>query len=121
MNFSVELSEKTFGPNRVHVPKDVESSVQREEIFRNPTAEKSAASTLPSGLIEAFEVGARGTDKTPKRPHKTSPGAKMATDHPKSPDDGACVDVRSPPMRPDHHQLFRPRRQRNPSDWADHQ
>ena len=36
------------------------------------------------------------------------------------PDDGACVDVRSPPMRPDHHQLFCSRRQRNPSDWADH-
>ena len=64
MNFSFQLIEKTFCPNRVHVPKDVESGVQREEFFRNPTADKAAASTLPSGLFVAFEVGARGTDKT---------------------------------------------------------
>ena len=29
LSFSFQLSEKTFGPNRVHVPKDVESDVQR--------------------------------------------------------------------------------------------
>ena len=33
LSFSFQLSEKTFGPNRVHVPKDVESDVQREEFF----------------------------------------------------------------------------------------
>ena len=75
INFSVHLSEKTFGPKRVQVPKDVESSVQREEFFRNPTADNSSASTLPSGLFEAFEVGARGTDKTPQGMPK-KPGHK---------------------------------------------
>ena len=45
MNFSIQLSEKTSGPDRVHVPKDVESGVQREEFFRNPTADKAAADT----------------------------------------------------------------------------
>ena len=86
MNFSVQLSEKTFGPNRVHVPKDFESGVQRDEFFRNPTAEKASASTLPSSLFEAFEVDARGTDKTgmPMEPaHKRVPtrarGEKMPT------------------------------------------
>ena len=90
MNFSVQLSEKTFGPNRVHVPKDVESGVQREEFFRNPKADKASASTLPSGLFKASEVGARRTHKREenicqqqsydlavptkeKRPYKTSP------------------------------------------------
>ena len=63
MNSSVQLGEKTFGPYRVYVLRDVESSVQREQ----PTADKSAASTLPSGLFEAFEVGASEPDKTP--PH----------------------------------------------------
>ena len=49
------------------MPKDIESGVQREEFFRNPTADKAAEWTLPSGLLEASEVGARGTDKTPQR------------------------------------------------------
>ena len=40
------------------MPKDIESGVQREEFFRNPTADKAAAWTLPSGLLEASEVGA---------------------------------------------------------------
>ena len=70
MNFSVQLSEKTFGPDRVHVSKEVEGSVECEELFRNPSADKSAASTLPSGLLEAFEVGARRIDKTLQMPMK---------------------------------------------------
>ena len=46
--------------------KTLKAASQCEEFFRSPTADKSAASTLPSGLFEAFEVGARGTDKTPQ-------------------------------------------------------
>ena len=42
------------------------NAAYNEEFFRNPTADKAAASTLPSGLFEAFRVGARGTDKTPQ-------------------------------------------------------
>ena len=66
MNFSVQLSEKTFGPYRVYVPKDVAGIIQCEKFFRNSTADKSFASTLPSGLFEAFKIRARGADKTPQ-------------------------------------------------------
>ena len=45
MNFSIQLSEKTFGPRRVHVLKDIESGVQGAEFFRNPNADGRCVDT----------------------------------------------------------------------------
>ena len=73
VNFSFQLSEKTFGPNRVHVPKDVESGVQREEFFairlltKPLRRHRRAACSRPLKSVPVEQT--RGLRECPWSPH----------------------------------------------------
>ena len=67
MNFSVQLSENTLSPN--HVPKDVESGVQCEKFFRNPTADRHCRAACSRPLKSVPVEQTRRLRECPWSPH----------------------------------------------------